>query len=427
MGSGVNDYFQACLYGNPSLTFGSSAEEKAFREKYGAVEQITAERLLTSPPSLFFLHEVNIEDRPLINALRKKNFQIYHMNGEHFDTAVALSEERYAVIKNVSLEIAGTDGWKKDVAIVKATDRITGRRMAFVSTHTPGFSFDEMHDAKTKESKAQLAREGDHFSSQLIVTLSTMEDVDSIVIGSDMNAHPEVWRHRFRLFSKAGYRILRTRSPTNVNRRGASEQLRELDFIFVKEIPSRKRGTLRERITSLFKNSYHLESAMQPSIRPLHSAQGKNPFNPEINASDHLPVFASLTSYQKGPLDRYGSIPLLSTLIGCGRITVALIASLVYTIAWGVLALLSKETTPTKQRLSRSLQHLTMGTLELIPGLKWGLEKLLLRFRATITLRETVSPVDAAPLGNRKTLGQFFWTLIHRPSSPAGEHAPVTP
>lgn len=290
--------------------------------------------------------------------------------------------------------------------------------MAFVSTHTPGFSFEEMREARTQEQKKTIGLEGDYFSEKLIKDLSNMSDVDVIVIGSDMNTNPEIWSPSFKLFKKAGYKILRTGSPTNVNPQEKSDNLRELDFIFVKE-----NSTLRHPLTSLFKKTFHLQAAIQPKTKPLHSDHPDNPFDPEKNASDHLPIYAGLTLYQKGPLDKFGSTPIIGTLTGCGRFTVGLVASLINTVAWGVLALLSKETTQAKQRLSRTLQHLTMGSIELIPGLKWGLEKLLIKRGVSVTLRETVSPIDSAPLGNRKTLGQLFWSLINQPT-PRRERAP---
>lgn len=420
MGSNTSDFFRACEYGNPTLHFASREEEEKFRETYAKAQQSTAERLLANPPSLFFLQEVNSTERPLTQTLESQNYQIFHKDNEPFDTAVALSTEHFKDIENISFIIKGTDTWKNDVALVKATDQRTNRRMAFVSTHTPGFSFDEMKAAPTPEDKERLGLEGDYFSEKLIEILSKMSDVDVIVIGSDMNANPQIWSPRFKLFEKAGFKILHTGSPTNVNPRDESDKLRELDFFFVKENTS-----LRHRLSSLFKKTVHLHQAViQPDIKPLHSDRSDNPFDSKKNASDHLPIYAEISTYQKSPIDKLGTTPFIGTLTGCGRLVVGLVASAISTLAWGVFALLSKETTQAKQWLSWSLQHLSMGGIELLPCVKLGLEKHLTKKDASITLRETTSAVNSASIGGRKTLGQLFWSLLNQPN-PAPEVNPT--
>lgn len=95
---GVTDYFQLCKHLNPSepsLNFKSREEEAAFRLRYNEVENQTTQMLI-GEAQVYCLQEVGEEERPLIRALKERNFEIIHLEGvPAFDTAIALDKTQF--------------------------------------------------------------------------------------------------------------------------------------------------------------------------------------------------------------------------------------------------------------------------------------------------------------------------------------------
>ena len=113
-----------------------------------------------------------------------------------------------------------------------------------------------------------------------------------------MNAFPEFDKNRFEIFSKKGFKILRTNSSTNVNSSEVKDQKRlnkdlaraqrEIDFIFAKVNAS----ILSQASSILFQSNQNSVEIMD--TKPLD-------FDPENNASDHIPIFAKVSSKNASP------------------------------------------------------------------------------------------------------------------------------
>lgn len=276
VGSRIDDYFQLCRHLDPSLSFKNSEEEEAFRSKYDVVQNRTAE-LLTNKAEVYCLQEVFNEERPLIQSLKEKAFEIIHLEGlAYFDTAIALDKDRFKDITNHSFDVQITTHFKKDVAIATATDVLTGQRITFVSAHAPGFDF-------TKEVSDKDAAEGDFYCRAIINKLSEIGNSTIHVIGADMNANPEKWDPRFRVFSNQGFQLNRKNSATNVNPKDSTEQEREIDFIFTKTSSSNWQKT-----KSIFFSTIQFETAIKD--------ENSIGWNIDDNASDHLPIFIGISA-----------------------------------------------------------------------------------------------------------------------------------
>jgi endonuclease/exonuclease/phosphatase family metal-dependent hydrolase len=275
IGSSANDYFLLCKHLDSSLSFKTEEEEEAFRAKYNETQNRTAE-LLTNQAEVYCLQEVVEEERPLITSLKAQGFEIVHYNGlPAFDNAIALDKKRFKDITNHSIDVKITKYYSKDVAIASATDNLTGERMTFVSAHSPGFDF-------TKELTREDTVEGDFYCQAIAKKMSEIGKNSIHIIGADMNANPEKWNPRFHIFSSQGFQLNRTGSSTNVNPRDSMHQAREIDFIFTKTTSS-----LWKKIKSLFVSTVqcHASIKMAPTIG----------WNNHDNASDHLPVFITIT------------------------------------------------------------------------------------------------------------------------------------
>jgi endonuclease/exonuclease/phosphatase family metal-dependent hydrolase len=241
MGASVDDYFQLCRYLKPDLKLASRDEDAAFKTKYQVVEKATKKCFLQHHIDVYCLQEVGSGDRPLIKSLKKKGFHLVHFEGSDiFNGLIALDANLFQEVKNHSTEIELNEFFKKDVAIATAADTVTGKRIAFVSAHVPGFNF-------INEDLSEEAADGDRYCKKIVKVLSKIEACTWQVVGADMNSNPEVWNKRFKTFTEHGFQTLRTQSPTNVNPRDSAHQKRELDFLFVKVEPQSSRLSLLDR------------------------------------------------------------------------------------------------------------------------------------------------------------------------------------
>lgn len=275
IGSSVNDYYQLRKHLEPSIKITGEAEEDAFRSQYAEVQKSTAS-LLTNKARAYCLQEVVDEERPLIRSLKEKNFEIVHSTQQPgFDTAIALDKERFKDITNHSIEVQITQGFNKDAAIATATDVLSREKITFVSAHVPGFDF-------TKEVTVEEASYGDIYCQAIAQKLAEIGSDTIQIIGADMNANPEKWNPRFQIFSKKGFKLHRTNSPTNVNSRDSRDQMREIDFLFTKTTTS-----IWQRIKSLFVSMRQVTISLKD--------ENSIGWNVEDNASDHLPVFLNVS------------------------------------------------------------------------------------------------------------------------------------
>ncbi len=277
LGARADDYYQLCKYLQPDLAFKSAEEEKAFRARYAATQETTT-LLLRDHAEVYCLQEVGDTKRPMITALQWLGFEVVYLRGDRaFDTAIALDTRRFKDITNHSIDVRINGRFKKDAAIATAIDIESNQRIAFVSAHAPGFDFTKANV------DPEEAAEGDLYCQKIADKLSQVGDCAIQVIGADMNDNPEKWNARFQIFSNRGFQVLRTGSSTNVNPKDAVHQEREIDFIFTKTHPS-----IFQRIAAIFFSTLQYSAAIYP-IQPLR-------WDATVNASDHLPVFATISS-----------------------------------------------------------------------------------------------------------------------------------
>lgn len=268
MGADFNDYCLLCQYVGPAFQIQSEEEQKALKEKYQTAQEHVAARL-RDQAEVFCLQEVVEQDRPLIKTLKERNFQIFKSNGKFPDCVIALNTD-FENVENHSTILEG--GY---VAIVTATHKPTGERLTFVSAHAPGFNLEGSIEKLD-------AAGGDKYCQQIAEILNKIGSSTFQIIGADMNAYPEKWLPRFKVFSEKGFQVLRTGSSTNVMPKSSTTRERELDFILVKTAP--------RWLMSLFGKNIE-KSAHIISDQPLE-------WKVDRNASDHLPVFAKI-SFQK--------------------------------------------------------------------------------------------------------------------------------
>lgn len=269
IGSSCNDYFQLCKFLKPSLAFSSEEEEKDFRSSYAQAEESASKSLSEIDPDICCLQEVGDRSRQLVQNLEKNGFEtIYFEQGVCFDAAILLRKSRFQKIKNHSCNIAITKQFAKDVAIATAVDALTGKSITIISAHAPGFDL-------TKEVDPSEASDGDVYCQQIATKLGQIGASSIEILGADLNANPEKWKHRFDVFSKKGFELLRTGSATNVNPRDPGYEKREIDFIFTKIAPP----------------NCCQRTVYESSIQVFQSID----WDPKRNGSDHLPVFIDIS------------------------------------------------------------------------------------------------------------------------------------
>ncbi|MDF2578265.1 MAG: hypothetical protein K0S74_1749 [Chlamydiales bacterium] len=239
------------------------------------------------------------EQRPDISVLEAKGFQIIRPpvsrpeNALYTDTAIAIHPRKFKDIENRSF----TDHiYDADFAIAVATEKATGKKVAFISGHIAGFNLEDPNPINLKEG----ATLGDGSIKQLIERLKTeCSDCDTLLLGADMNSIPEIYKDRFKLFEDAGFTLHRTGAPTsNLSRKlgtveTAKLQERELDYVFTKH----KKPTNRFSafLGSLFKKeTVHVTQIVDSKV-PLS-------LDPISSPSDHIPVFVRVDTVKKKSL-----------------------------------------------------------------------------------------------------------------------------
>lgn len=307
VGKNISDYYQLCCHNDPSLEITEQDSKEAAQRKEEAfiashtqqyaVAQSTAARWISERASVIFLQEVSSEQRDFIQILKERDFEIIHFNQEDdplkCGTAVAISKKRFKDIKNHSVDAAINGGRKqggfnRDIAIATVIDRNTGLPMTLSSGHVPGF------DLRCKELCKIVTQDGDNYCEALASQLSGPIQI----VGADMNCKPEQSRDRFDAFTKKGFLMQRTNSPTNVNPDQKSDKPidRELDFTFTKsEAPIISRWT---KIKSIFVSTFNSMTATNLNSMKVGNVQNELfnlKFKPWNNPSDHIPVFTQIT------------------------------------------------------------------------------------------------------------------------------------
>lgn len=278
MGSGSNDYGRLCAHKEwKDLNRNMTQEE--YKSQYDSTQKKTAE-LLIGKANVYCLQEVMIEDRPLIESLKTKNFEIIRLSKDSedpcFDTAIALDTTQFNNIENQSISVEISKGYKKDVAIATATHISSGQRIIFVSAHVPGFSFSGASENDI--------RSGDIYCDNIIKEISRIGNNALAVIGADMNANPEKLKSRFTPFSDQGLETYRTKSPTNVNPNDIIDKEREIDFIFTKT----PKPSIWQKIKSIFASTIQFKYEIKNDDNPIG-------WDLKKNASDHLPIFINVS------------------------------------------------------------------------------------------------------------------------------------
>lgn len=213
------------------------------RDKSKAEENAT-QHVLAAAPDVLFLQEAGTDKRHLVATIAAKNFHLDRAGSHRFNTAILINEDRFTDIQTYSTLIQfGAE--KKDCAICAATDKDTGKRYLFVSAHIPGFSFQA-----TGAQLRQQAAKGDLFSQRLLEKLRECEQteksaghpIDAVIIGSDVNASPEKWYNRFKVFLGDKFKLNRTGSPTNVHFMDRSPQSTSSETASSSELPATARS-----------------------------------------------------------------------------------------------------------------------------------------------------------------------------------------
>lgn len=237
-------------------------------------------RDLTETVDVFALQEVSGDQRPDIQVLLQTGFLIVRPPKKNplyiseTDTAIAIHPKKFKAITNKSFNdpVSG-----RDFAVAHAVEKATGKKIGFISGHIVGFNLEETNFAAMKKE----AKEGDDDMKQLLAKIDRdFSDCESIILGLDMNAFPEIYPDRFNLLRKAGFEIYRTNRPTNRFSRNFSGEIaklqeRELDYIFVKQNPS-------ERSV----HSMQLDLSHGITLDPISTP------------SDHIPVFLKIQEVQ---------------------------------------------------------------------------------------------------------------------------------
>lgn len=269
MGSTSEDYQLLREYADPSfrLDRDDAAGKAAHEAKFLSV-QTTASQSLVGRAEVFCLQEMNGKNRPLIESLERLKFQVVHANLKRPYCAIVLSTE-FGNIENRSGIIDGV----KDFALVVATHLPSNKRIAFASIHVPGCSLEKAVTEGTAE-------EGDRHCESVLAEISKIKDVSLYFIGADINVDEEKWAHRFQLFQQGGFTTLRTHRITNVFPNSEHFREKEIDYMFFREI--HKFGFL----PSFCKR--------EPEVTLDADQDCPVTFNPETNASDHIPIFATI-------------------------------------------------------------------------------------------------------------------------------------
>lgn len=251
---------------------------------------------LARTADVYALQEVSGDDRADIQAFKSSGFEIIRppkknpLYASATDTAVAINPAKFKNIENRSFNDAASG---RDFAVAVAIEKATGRRIAFISGHIAGFDLEGK-----KQKMMEEAADGDRDIENMIATLKNIcSDCDSVMIGADTNAIPEIYEKRFQLLTDAGFQLHRTGSPTsNLSRNFRGEtvkiQERELDYIFVKN--KKPTGFL-----NFLRNLFKQEDVYVTKLVKGHISLSLDPIS---SPSDHIPVFVKVEKLQKETL-----------------------------------------------------------------------------------------------------------------------------
>lgn len=305
VGRDIKDYGRLLRHQEVQEEIDSKAKgEKYTDANYTAVQRSAATHLANNA-AVLCLQEVFNEDRPFIQTLKDRGFQMIHFARSDLPpgacgSALAIDTHRFRDIKNCSKEIELQDSnsrrtFKKDVAIATAVDRVTGQQVTFASAHAPGFDVNSRNDS--------IFKEGDDYCKEIADTLEGTVQV----VGADMNSNRTEMRstERFDVFTRKGFKVQSSGKSTNVNPDDEIHTQREIDFTFTK-LPHASLGT---KIKSIFC------STLMMSAENVKLEDGIG-FDAAKNPSDHLPVFTkiSITNRSKISQMRYGVIGVCSLI-----------------------------------------------------------------------------------------------------------------
>lgn len=266
LGSNINDYQALCNYASPDFTIKNVDEYHQLLEKYKSVESKTAALVLSGIDALCLQETIDVE-RPFCAVLKQHDYHLFHAPLKYPDCIVVLNPKLFSNIVNYSDQLG-----EGDFACVSALHTLTKTEVLFASIHVPGCTLDEPITLEATEL-------GDRHCLQVLEKIDTLSNVSLTIIGADMNVNPEKWSKRFQHFENKGFTTTRTRQITNVFPKSLQYKERELDFFLFK---SPKKSTFLS-----FQNRRELFS-----LEVEHHSDLK--MSPEMNFSDHLPIFASV-------------------------------------------------------------------------------------------------------------------------------------
>ncbi len=262
MGSDHNDYNQLCQQ-TDFIPIDVSCQTDAHKIKldnrynqYPAVQAKSAAHIMRSKMDVLCLQEVNqpkdnITDRPLIKELTSNRFAVIGNEKGYSDAAVAINTDKFEKITPLLRT--------RDIVIVSAQETASKITFAFVSAHFQGVTLDQGPVDPLD------ADQGDVMSRTIAQALSQSDHTVQI-IGADVNAPPERWKHRFDLLTDHGFTLVRSGKPTNV-KPGSSYNPRELDYFFVKG-----------------------------PVNAIVDPTAYLPLDPTVNASDHAAIGVQMTA-----------------------------------------------------------------------------------------------------------------------------------
>jgi endonuclease/exonuclease/phosphatase family metal-dependent hydrolase len=290
-GTDEKDYLQ--LFENIDLETLNLEQKKSERE----VLLVNTARVIAGLADVLALQEVSGNDRSDIQ-IYNKDFEIIRppKNGKpeyasFTDTAIAINPRKFNKIENRSFNV-GFIG-ETQFAVAVANERVTGKKIAFVSGHIAGFNLEETNESQRKNEAVGGDKEIEELINQLKIRCS---DCDLVMIGTDINAIPEVYAHRFELFANAGFQLHRTENPTSKMSRNRHNEIpklkdRELDYVFIKQ--EHKQNKFLSFLNNLFKK----EKAYVTHLVVPDEINLK--LDPRFCPSDHIPVFARVNETVK--------------------------------------------------------------------------------------------------------------------------------
>lgn len=231
------------------------------------------------------IQEVNSKKE--IEHLEKQGFKVIMAPKEKIDTLIALNPKKFINIDNRSFVTKSGD-----FAVAVATEKKTGKKIAFVSAHPAGFDLKYPQD-----SLKDAAESGDLEVKTLMYHIKTnCHDCDTVLIGADVNSIPEVYNERFDLFEDAGFQLVQTNNPTSILESfPARLKERGLDFVFISQ---RERRGFFALLKKLFgKSSIHVIEALKD--------QSDLPLDPLSSPFDHLPVITRVHCQNVSEVSRF--------------------------------------------------------------------------------------------------------------------------